>query len=168
MTGRYRFLEDVFDDNNSIEDEYIHYRSVIEYKLNNWEIPYLSWWIIFFQRKLTIDWINYETDKDVLPYVLDLIWKLVEERKVKVESVEIYERDDKKEWEWYVETKWYLDPCEIEDEEDLKKKIEEWKKEVKEQYNELLEKFWESSASSLFDLIEVLRADCYEWEIRID
>ena len=87
---------------------------------------------------------------------------------MKVRRVETYEWEDKSRWDWYVEEKWYLDPCSIEDEKELEKEIEGWKKEVIEQYKDLVEKYGESSADSLFSLISIERSDCYEWEINIE
>jgi len=155
-----------------IECNYCWNKIKIEKILNDewiWDL-YLDDFIIFYWAKLRLEWkdvtkMNY---KDRLPYVLDLIWKLVEERKVKVEEFDIvkYSNEGKESWDYRKE--WYLDPCKIDNEKELKKRIEEWKEKVKNKYEYLVEKYGERSAEILFDIIEVLRADCYDWEIRID
>ncbi len=188
MESRYKFLENPFDKNNSLEEEYIHYRSVIEYKLNNGEIPYLDWWIIFFQRKLKKMGIDYRRDVDILPYVLEYIWELIKEKKVKVNKIGIEEYDEPRKekvkvgidpdtWEDIIKEvevrfrridEWVLDPCEIEDEKELERKVEEWKSKTYELYKYLLKKYGNDAAEYLLYILEIRRTTCYEWEIRIE
>ena len=106
--------------------------------------------------------------KEVLPYALDLIWKLLKERKVKVERFDIYDVKWEEDTNWWVKNERYLDPCKYEDEKGLEREIEEWKGEVIRQYEELTRKYGTSSANILLDIIPVVRSDCYEWEIRIE
>jgi len=165
-----------------------YYRDSINYKFKNKEPIYLMLLMNYIDKKkydeLYKNIIKEFKDKKInkeefiskynkvknkaMNEVLDLIWKLLEERKVKVEEFDIvkYSNEGKESWDYRKE--WYLDPCKIEDEKELKKRIEEWKEKVKNKYEYLVEKYGERSAEILFDIIEVLRADCYDWEIRID
>ncbi len=182
MTERYKFLEDVFSDDNSIEDEYIHYRSVIESKLNSWGIPYLNWWLIFMQRKLILQWedINKLEDKDILPITLELIWELIKEKKVKVQRYEIEEYEKPREiikkfgkrefveyWDFWYKV-WWLDPCKYKDNNKLEEDVKSWKKETYKLYKYVLEKYGQDEVNGLLDILEIRRSDCYEWEIEIE
>jgi len=60
---------------------------------------------------------------------------------VKVERVKLYEWKDKRRGNWHAEYIGYLDPCKIEDEKELKSKINEWKEEVKGQYEDLVRRY---------------------------
>jgi len=185
MSERYKFLENVFDDNNSLEDEYVHYRSTIESKLNSWDVPYLDWWLIFMQRKLDLQWkdISKLENKDILSESLDIIWELLKEKKVKVEKFEIEEYDKPKEVEkvmfwgkfrkkyitnWIWKKIWELDPCTYKDNEKLEEDIENWKIETLVLYKYVMKKYGQDKANRLFDILAVTRSDCYEWEIEIE
>ena len=128
-------------------------------------VAYISWKDDYINKldkePTSIDWL------DILKRSLDLIWRLLKERKVKVERFDIYDVDEE-EVKWDVKELWYLDPCKYEDEKELEREIEEWKGEVIREYEELTRKYGTSSANILLDIIPVVRSDCYEWEIRIE
>ncbi len=163
-----------------------HCQSIIylEEKLNiNWKVLNLDDFMSFIYTKLRLEWVNVleVEDKDILPMTLDLIWELIKEKKVKVQRYEIEEYEKPREEEIRFWTKfrkkveqkfWYkilrLDPCKYKDNEKLKDDIEKWKIETLALYNYLLEKYGKSEADFLLDILEIVRSDCYEWEIKIE
>ena len=159
----------------------------IESKLNGWEIVYLYKWEYLTELKL-----SYKRNKDIndesyyedsLPMALSLIWKLIKEKKVKAQKYEIEEYEKPREIEkvmfwWKIRKKyitswvwkpvWRLDPCKYEDNEKLEEEVEIWKKQTLELYKYVLEKYGQDKANRLLDILEIVRSDCYEWEIRIE
>ena len=114
---------------------------------------------------------------------LELIWKLLKEKKVKVEKFEIEEYDKPKEIEkvmfnwkfrkkyitsWIWKKVWELDPCEYKDNEELEKEIKKWKKDTIKLYKYVSEKYGKNEANFLLDILEIVRSDCYDWEIEIE
>ena len=112
---------------------------------------------------------------------LELIWKLLKEKKVKVQKYEIEEYKEPKEEEITFWTKFKkkikkefeykvsrLDPCKYKDNEKLEEDIENWKIETLALYKYMMEKYGKNEANFLLDILEIVRSDCYDWEIEIE
>jgi len=165
---------------------YNNIKNKIEKRLNFWDYVYLYLWEVLVELKLRIErWGEYTDDyyEDSLSKTLDYIWKMLKERKVMVELYDIEEYEKPREIEkvfawgkfrkkykvsWMWKSIWWLDPCKIEDEKELDKKIKEWKKKIENIYKYALEKYGSREASVLFQLVGIKRSSCYEWEIRIE
>jgi len=139
-------------------------------------------WKEEYEKKL----INEPTSMNWIIFVLkslDLIWKLLKEKKVKVQKYEIEEYEKPKEiekvmfwgklrkkyitsWVWKPELR--LDPCKYKDNDKLEEDVEEWKIETLALYKYVLEKYGEDKANRLLDILEIVRSECYEWEIEIE
>ena len=169
-----------------LEYDYCSVKWMIEVKFNNWWEPvWLSYFISFIYAKLDLEWedIYKLEDVDVLPRTLDYIWNLLKEKKVKVKKFTIEEYEKPKEiekvmfwgklrkkytitWKW--KPIWRLDPCKYKDNDKLEEDIEDWKLETFEIYKYALEKYDQSEVNLLLDILEIVRSDCYEWEIEVE
>jgi len=185
--------KEVDKENNKWLDDYqkwyYQYKDMIEYKLRFWEEIHLLLFENFisykydYAKEMNILVRKYEEEKDEnekkeiirklfklwyeeLRKTLDYIWKMFKERKVMVELYDIIDKEKEKDWD--IKSIWWLDPCKIEDEEKLDKKIRDWQSWVIETYRDLEKKYGKLSAEILFDVISIKRSSCYEWEIRIE
>ncbi len=156
-----------------IECDYCRRKEKIEKRLN--KVPgyigdiWLSDFVWFYYAKKELEewWGKKFEDIDLLPEILELVWRLLLEKKIKVWEFEIEEREKDDEKGWYYYPKEYLDPCKLKDEE-LKKRVEERKEKVMKIYSYLVNKYWSNSAEDLGYLIPIVKSDCYEWEIKIE
>jgi len=150
-----------------IKENYDYHKTLIESELKMWFFTALIEWIIFMiWKKYMIEWKRNKYYAEYLSDVLELIWKLLKDKKLMVELYEV--KDKEKEKDWDIKSIWWLDPCKIEDEEELDKKIRDWQSWVIETYKELEKKYWRKSAEILFYMIFISSTDCYEGEVKID
>lgn len=181
-----RSCKEVYWDGTLEEKEcnYCYSKERIERKLNDFIEPIrLDYFVSFVYSKLDLQWKDIQKleDKDVLPEALELIWKLLKEKKVKVQKYEIEEYKEPKEEEITFWTKFKkkikkefeykisrLDPCKYKDNEKLEEDIENWKIETLALYKYMMEKYGKNEANFLLDILEIVRSDCYDWEIEIE
>ncbi len=153
-----------------IECDYCRRKEKIEKRLN--KVPgyigdiWLSDFVWFYYAKKELEewWRKKFEDIDLLPEILELIWKLLLDKKIKTEKFEFIDRWDK----WDINVEWWLNPCEFDDDNVLKEEIARWQKNILESYKTIFEKYGSNSADILADIIPIVKSDCYEWEIKIE
>lgn len=169
-----------------LECEYCLIKADIEEEWNFWNGPiFMRDIICLIRAKKNLEGSVIEDLKfmELLNKAIDLIWDLLKEKKVKVQRYEIEEYEKPREIEkvmfwgklrkkyitnWMWKQIWRLDPCKYKDNKKLEEDVENWKIETLALYKYVLEKYGQDKASRLLDILEIVRSDCYEWEVKIE